>query len=418
MRILLINTSECAGGAAIAARRLTDALNRHGAKARLLVREKQTSSVTTSRLPRQRLLRLKFMWERLCIFVANGFTRKGLWEVDIATAGADIVGLPEFREADVVHLHWVNQGLLSMRQIGKILSSGKPVVWTLHDMWPVTGVCHYARTCSAYQAHCHHCPQLKRPSGHDLSYSVFRSKLKAYARGQIAFVGCSQWIAAEARKSALTAGHQVLSIPNTFDAAIFHPAPKAEARQHLALPATGRLLLFTCQKVTNPRKGLAYLLDALASPLLHRWQGLLTLVVVGQTAENFVSEIPFPVITKGYISDEAEMAALYQAVDAFVTPTLEDNLPNTVMEAMATATPCVGFDVGGVSEMIEHQVTGYVARFCDAEDLAAGIDYVLDGNNHDRLSQAAAHKAVSQWNADSVARRYINLYESLTSPDN
>ena len=411
MRVLLINTSECAGGAAIAARRLTDALNRHGVKARLLVRDKQTSAVTTARLPRQWLLRLAFLWERLCIFVANGFTRKGLWDVDIANAGADIVSLPEFREADVIHLHWVNQGLLSLSQLGRILESGKPVVWTMHDMWPVTGVCHHARSCTAFHSHCSRCPQLQRPSAHDLSHFTFSRKLKQYARGRIAFVGCSQWITAQARLSALTAGCQVLSIPNTFDADLFCPAPSSAARQRLGLPATGRLLLFACQKVTNPRKGLAYLLDALASPVLNRWQGLLTLVVVGQMTDAVGSNLPFPVIRKGYISSEAEMAALYQAVDLFVTPTLEDNLPNTLMEAMATGTPCVGFDVGGVPEMIVHRQTGYVARFCDALDLAAGIDYVLDGANHDRLSAAAAERAAARWNVDAVVRQYIGLYE-------
>ena len=413
MRILLVNTSECAGGAAIAARRLTDALNRHGEKACLLVRDKQSSAVTTSRLPQQWLLRWKFVWERLIVFVANGFSRKGLWEVDVARAGADITSLPEFREADVVHLHWVNQGMLSTRQIGKILASGKPVVWTMHDMWPVTGICHHARTCELYKSHCLRCPQLQRPGRYDLSDGTFRRKLKAYAKGRITFVGCSEWIADEARQSALTAGHNVVSIPNTFDAEVFRPAPKDAARQRLLLPATGRLLLFACQKVSNPRKGLAYLLDALASPTLKRWQGLLTLVVVGQTAEDFESEIPFPVITKGYIAEEGEMAALYQAVDAFVTPSLEENLPNTLMEAMATGTPCVGFRVGGVPEMIEHERTGYLAHFCDAEDLAKGIDYVLDGNNHDRLAEAATHKAATAWNVENVVRRYIDLYESL-----
>ena len=413
MRVLLINTSECAGGAAIAARRLTAALTAHGVKARLLVGEKQSTSVTTSAYPRHWRLRLSFLWERLCVFVANGFSRKGLWDVDIASMGVDIVSLPEFREADIIHLHWVNQGMLSVRQIGAILASGKPVVWTLHDLWPVTGVCHYFRACSKFQSHCQTCPQLQRPGKHDLSYWTFERKLKAYARGRITFVGCSRWIAGEAAQSALVGGHNVVSIPNTYDHNVFCVADKAEARRHHSLPLKGRLLLFACQKVTDPRKGLAFLFDALASPLLHRWQGLLTLVVVGQMTDGIASEVPFPVIKKGYITSEAEMAALYQAVDAFITPSLEDNLPNTLMEAAATGTPCVGFEAGGIPEMIDHQRTGYVAHFCDAEDLARGIDYVLDDNHHDALAQAAAEKAASTWGAESVARRYCDLYESL-----
>lgn len=413
MRVLLINTSEATGGAAIACRRLTSALVAHGVKAQMLVRDKQTSAVTTAALPRQWLMRLAFVWERLCIFVANGFTRKGLWEVDIATCGADVTALPAFREADVVHLHWVNQGMLSLRQIGKILASGKPVVWTMHDMWPVTGVCHHARSCVHFHDHCHSCPQLQRRGRHDLSYGTFARKLRAYARAPIAFVACSQWLAREAMRSRLTVGHSVHSIPNTYDCEVFCPAPNVEARRRNGLPESGRLLLFACQKVTNPRKGLAFLLDALASPLLHRWKDLMTLVVVGQMSDAIADNLPFPVVKKGYISSEAEMASLYQAVDAFVTPSLEENLPNTLMEAMATGTPCVGFDVGGVPEMIDHCRTGYVARFCDAEDLARGIDYVIDGDNHDRLAEAAAAKAAACWNTEHVVRRYIDLYESL-----
>lgn len=413
MRVLLVNTSERTGGAAIAARRLTSALNSHGIKALLLVRDKQSTSVTTSQLPRQWLQRLSFLLERLCIFVANGFSKRGLWEVDIAVSGADITSLPEFAEADVIHLHWVNQGLLSTAQIGKILRSGKPVVWTMHDMWPVTGVCHHARSCTNFHTHCHDCPQLCRPWSRDLSYSTFKHKLSAYAQGQIAFIGCSKWIASEARQSALTHGQTVVSIPNTYDHTVFRPGSKAEARRHHGLPATGHLLLFACQKVTNPRKGFAYLLDALSSPTLLHWQDNLTLVVVGELAVSVAAEVQFPVITKDYISDETEMALLYQAVDAFVTPSLEENLPNTLMEAMATGTPCVGFNVGGVPEMITHQETGYVARFCDAEDLARGIDYVLNVNHHDRLSAAAADKARAQWDVESVVRQHIELYESL-----
>ena len=413
MRVLLINTSECVGGAAIAARRLTAALNAHGMKARLLVRDKQTTAVTTLCLTQRWRLKLAFLWERLRIYVANGFTRKGLWDVDIASSGADIVSLPECREADIIHLHWVNQGLLSLRQLSRIFESGKPVVWTLHDLWPVTGVCHYVRSCTKFHSHCHNCPQLQYPRSHDLSYRIFESKLKAYGRGRLAFVGCSRWIADEARQGTLAAGHEVLSIPNTYDHNIFCPSDKAVARQYHGLPAYGRLLLFACQKVTDPRKGLAFLFDALASPLLKRWQGRLTLVVVGQMTDGIASEVPFPVIKKGYITSEADMAALYQAVDAFVTPSLEDNLPNTLMEAAATGTPCVGFEAGGIPEMIDHERTGYVARFCDAEDLARGIDYVLDEGRHDRLASAAAEKAATTWNSETVARHYCDLYESL-----
>ena len=354
-----------------------------------------------------------FLWERLRIFWANRFRREGLWAVDIACAGRHVTQMPAFREADVIHLHWVNQGMLSLKELGRILRSGKPVVWTMHDMWPCTAVCHHARECDRFQNHCHDCPQLAVPGTHDLSWHVFRQKMKAYAQGRITFVGCSRWIAGRARTSRLLAGMEVLSIPNTYPASLFQPADSRAARLRLHLPPQGHLLLFACQKVTNPRKGLPLLLEALRHPCLRPWQGQLSLVVVGQMSEEVAAQIPFPVHALGYVSGDAGMAALYQAVDLFVTPSLEENLPNTLMEAMACGTPCVGFDIGGVPEMIDHKVSGYVARYADADDLAEGIAYTLDDARHGQLSAAAATKARTAWNEDTVARRYIELYERL-----
>lgn len=411
MRVLLVNTSEQIGGAAIAATRLTNVLNRHGVEARLLVRDKQTSRATTVRLPQRLRLRAAFLWERLRIWAANGLRRTGLWTVDIACCGVDITQLPEFREADIIHLHWVNQGLLSLHQIGKILASGKPLVWTMHDMWPCTAVCHHARECRHFHTHCHDCPQLLSPAAHDLSWQVFEKKVRAYAQARMTFVACSQWLAGEARKSALLEGHEVLSIPNTYDSALFHPASQAEARRRLRFPARGRLLLFASQKVTNSRKGLDILYEALQSSQLADLSGDLHLVVVGQMAEGLQRQLPFPVHAIGYLSAESDMAALYQAVDVFVTPSLEENLPNTIMEAMASGTPCVGFQIGGIPEMIDHLANGYVARYRDADDLALGIRYVLE--NQERLAQNAVAKAAATWNEDTVARQHIKLYEQL-----
>lgn len=420
MRVLLVNTAEMAGGAAIAASRLTDALNRHGVKAHLLVRDRDTDCVTTCQLPQSALSRLwqrwAFLWERCCVWFANRLRLRGLWAVDIACVGNDITRLPEFQEADIIHLHWVNQGMLSVRQIQRILDSGKPVVWTMHDMWPCTAICHHARTCEHYYKCCHDCPQLVKPHPRDLSWSVFRKKLEAYSHGHLTFVGPSQWICDMARKSRLTAGRDIVTIPNTYNARIFHPGDAAEARKHHHLPEQGLLLLFACQKITNERKGLSLLLQALANPQLQALRGQLSLVVVGQMKGIETAVIPFPVHALGYISGDTEMAALYQAVDLFVTPSLEENLPNTIMEAMACGTPCVGFHIGGIPEMIDHQQNGYVARYRDVEDLANGISYALAPQHHQRLSQAAAQKATHAWAEDVVCRQYTELYEQVSSP--
>ncbi len=407
------------GGAAIAACRLTDVLNRHGVQATLLVRDKQSSRPTTHQLPkygwRGLKLRFAFLWERFCVWTTNFFHRKGLWAVDLGIGGASVVGRRDFREADIIHLHWVNQGLLSLSELRRILRSGKPVVWTMHDMWPCTGICHHARECVQFHTHCMNCPRLHFPSRGDRSFLVYDRKAAIYPEGRLVFVGCSKWMADEARKSRLTSGNEVLSIPNTYNHNAFCPGLQMEGRLQFTLPRSLKLILFASQKVTNPRKGLDLLLQALNTPVIQKWQGKLGIVVVGQMADEVAARIPYPLHPLTYIKKEEEMAALYRAADVFVTPSLEENLPNTIMESMACGTPCVGFEIGGIPEMIDHQKNGYVARYRDAEDLAAGIDYVLSDENHDRLGAAAAAKAEELWNEDMVAKQYIDLYEHLLS---
>src|SRR5574344_2559131 len=170
MRVLIVNTSEKTGGAAVAANRLMEALKNNGVKAKMLVREKETEQITVVGLPGSWRLQWHFLWERLVIFIYSHFRRDHLFEIDIANSGTDITSLPEFKEADVIHLNWINQGFLSLKGIRKILESGKPVVWTLHDMWEFTGVCHYAADCENFKAHCHDCPLLRHPRAKDLSY--------------------------------------------------------------------------------------------------------------------------------------------------------------------------------------------------------------------------------------------------------
>ena len=158
MRVLIINTSERVGGAAIAANRLMEALKKNGTNAQMLVRDRQTDQVSVTAIKSSLLLPLKFIWERLIIFLNNGCKKANLWTVDIANAGTDVTSLPEFQQADVIHLHWVNQAYLSLKDLRAILESKKTVVVTMHDMWYFTGVCHYSGDCTKYQHECADCP--------------------------------------------------------------------------------------------------------------------------------------------------------------------------------------------------------------------------------------------------------------------
>ncbi len=416
MRVLIVNTAERTGGAAIAANRLLHALNHNGVEARMLVRDRKTDSPQVTSIPPSWRLRAKFLWERGIIWLANGLSKRNLFQVDIANAGTDITRMEAFKQADVIHLHWVNQGFLSLGDMERIMASGKPVVMTMHDQWYFTGICHYSGDCDKYQTQCCHCPMLTRGGiGTDLARRVYDRKRTIYSLKPMAFVGCSRWMADLARKSPLTQSHLVTNIPNAIDTDVFTPMDQAAAREHHALPADKRLLLFGAQRITDERKGFRYLKEACEHlvqnyPEQARQMGV---VVLGGDAETVKSALPLPVHTVGYLSNEAEIAQLYNAVDLFVTPSLQDNLPNTIVEAMSCGTPCVGFNVGGIPEMISHEQDGYVARYRDSQDFAHGIIWCLDGNRLTTLRQKARADALNTYSESAVASRYQEIYRSL-----
>ena len=418
MRILIINTSERTGGAAVAANRLMEALRNNGVKSKMLVRDKLTDNLCVVQHPQQRRLRWTFLWERLVIWLHLRLRRKRLFEIDIANCGADITRLPEFQEADVIHLHWVNQGMLSLKQIRKILDSGKRVVWTMHDIWPATAICHYARGCIRYSTQCQYCTLLPNGGGkHDLAAKTWHKKQQVLSNKHVAFVACSEWLAGEARKSALLKGQIIMSIPNPIDTHVFRPQNKSIARRAIGLPEEGRVILFVSQRVTDERKGVAFLVDAIKQLVCQHeiYKTNTCIAILGGHAEEIANLLALPVHALGYVNDPKRIVEVYNSADVFVLPSLEDNLPNTIMEAMACGVPCVGFEVGGIPEMIDHRKTGYVAHCRDAEDLATGLHWVLDEADYSSLSKACLHKVHSNYSQQSVALKYANVYQNLTN---
>ena len=416
MRVLIVNTSENTGGAAVAARRLMEALNNNGVKAKMLVAEKRSDSIAVAGMQRCIAARWHFLWERWCIFCRLMFSRRHLFDIDIANSGFDITRTPEFREADVVHIHWVNQGMLSLKSVRKVLRSGKPVVWTMHDLWPATAICHYARACHTFKTGCHDCPLLPgHGSDNDLSRKIWKRKQQLYRKGDIHFVACSRWLEGEARQSALMAGQRVTSIPNTIDTHTFRPSCQKEARRRVRLPEDKRVILFVSQKVTDERKGMPYFIKAMQKLLeLHPDLRDNTVVaLLGSHSDEVAAQMPVPAFPLGYVADEKDIASIYNSADVYVLPSLEDNLPNTIMEAMACGVPCVGFRVGGIPEMIDHRQNGYVAHFKNAADLAEGLYWTLCTADRDALRANAVAKVAQAYSQQSVATRYIEVYNEM-----
>ena len=413
MRVLIINTSERTGGAALAANRLMEALNNNGVKAKMLVRDKETDSITVVGMGDSLMSQRHFLWERMSILPRLHFSRKHLFDIDIANSGFDITRTREFREADVIHLHWVNQGMLSLSGLRKVLASGKPVVWTMHDAWPFTAICHLTLDCKRYKAQCSQCKYL--PGGgstNDLAAKIWRRKKAVMEHHDIFFVACSRWLEGEARQSALLSGHNVTSIPNPIDTRVYHSKDKVAARQALGLPQDKKLILFVSQRVTNAYKGMNYLVEA-CRLLVEEHPELgeqCAVVVLGGHSEEMEGLLPLKAYPLGYVSDEQRVVDVYNAADVFVLPSLSENLPNTIMEAMACGIPCVGFKTGGIPEEIDHKKNGYVAEYRNAKDLMNGIKWVLDEADYASLSAQAVKKVMTSYSQNSVALRYIEVY--------
>ncbi len=319
----------------------------------------------------------------------------------------------EIADADIINFHWVAGALNYANAV--LALRHKPIVWTLHDMNPFTGGCHYAGDCLKYNASCGACPQLGSDVVEDHSRKIWAQKRYAAENLNIHVVTPSRWLGRCARQSAIFSQHSVEIIPNGFPLDTFKPYSKSQVRQASNLPESARILLFGADSVTNRRKGFAYLLSALNRYQLNEGPDVI-LVTFGTLPEGVEIPSKYKLFHAGQITDENRLAMIYSAADIFVIPSLEDNLPNTVVEALACGTPVVGFDIGGVPDMVQHRQNGYLARPQDVADLVAGINWVLsayeEGVDFARICRSVAEEKFA---LETQALAYQKLYERLLS---
>ncbi|NJL14753.1 MAG: glycosyltransferase [Microscillaceae bacterium] len=392
----MLSTSDLSGGAAIACYRLFLALqSQPELEVRLLVQHQQrphpqVNTLATSFWQKQ-LAQVRFATERLD-FWRLARNKEVRFAFSTASTGAAIHTHPWVQEADVLHLHWINFGFLSLSSIQKLAALGKPLVWTLQDMWAFTGGCHYTGACRGFERQCGHCPFLKNPHSGDLSHRVWKRKKTLFEAGKWVITPTSQWLASEAGRSSLLSSCRIEAIPAPIDTQMFCPDLSATARQILGLPSESFLLLFGAAKINDPRKGIAYLREAL-NYLRAQKESLpaLELLVFGQDKAQSLADWPFPVHYLGQLAPASVIKA-YQAANAFVMPSLEDNLPNTILESLSCGTPVIAFSTGGIPEMIHHQVNGYLAQPQNAVDLARGIQWLYHFQPRETLRRAARQK--------------------------
>lgn len=303
---------------------------------------------------------------------------------------------------DILHLHWT-AGFIRPEAIGEI---DTPLVWTLHDMWPFTGGCHYAGGCQQYQHRCGECPVLGSTTENDRSRSLWNRKQTAWEDQEFTVVTPSTWMEAKARESSLFKSSNIVTIPNGLDLERYRPVDGEQARKTLSIETDDELILFTSADSTL-RKGGHHLRTALdqltLDPASH------SLVVFGDVGDK-LKDTEYDVYELGYI-DSSAVPLAYSAADVTVIPSEQDNLPNTGLESLACGTPCVAFEIGGIPDIIESGRNGYLASPFDAGALAEGIETVIE--NKKQLSENARTTAENRFDITNTAQEYIQLYRSI-----
>jgi glycosyltransferase involved in cell wall biosynthesis len=415
MKILIINTSDKSGGAARACWRVFSGLQKkNNLDVDLIVKNKISNNghvFTENNIWKKRIAQVK----RVLDFLISKLLKTEN-KVIHSPAVFSSLNLSKIKEInpDIIHLHWICGGFVSVKDIKKLSELGKPIIWTLHDMWAFCGAEHYAKDTQRYIDGYNDKNRPIFERGFDLNKWTWERKFEQWKDLNLTIVTPSRWLANCAKKSRLIRKNRVEVIPNGIDVKIFEPKNKEVARDELNLPKNKKLVLFGAMNATDdPRKGFEYFKKATKNLSRNKKNKDIELVVFGSSKPEKEVDLGFKINYLGKINSETKLALIYSAVNVFVTPSLEDNLPNTIMESLSCGNPCVGFNVGGIPDMIDHEKNGYLAEYKNAEDLARGIEWVLNNDEYDNLCKNSRNKVTKNFDLKIIAERYSKLYKEV-----
>lgn len=330
--------------------------------------------------------------------------------------GRSVIHHPDVRNADIIHLHWVNHGFLNPSHIAEIAKLGKPLVWTFHDSNAFTGGCHVRYTCDHFERECGNCPLLKDESPDDYSHRIWKQKNNAYQKLDFKTIAPSLWMQASVLRSSLIRGKAIEHIPNTLPTDIFKATDKQFAKEKMGFAKDKFIFLSGFMPSRKDlHKGTSYLLESLE--LLKKRVGArsneIELIVFGNRNTEDMPGFPFKTTFLGTINNDEQLALCYAAADAFLIPSLEDNLPYTVMECLSCGTPVIGFTTGGIPDMVKHEYNGYLAEYRSSESFADGMEWIINYPDRPRLHRQARQFVMDNFSEDIIARKHLDLYHSL-----
>ncbi len=309
---------------------------------------------------------------------------------------------------DIVHLHWVAGGMVRTNEITKIKA---PIIWSLHDDWVFTGGCHIKWSCDKYRNRCGACPNLNSKTEHDLSRIIWNIKKSSFSRLQsLTVVAPSKWLAMCAKESSLLKDRRIINLPNPINTNLFRPLMKSIARDILCLPQNKRFVLFGAYTATTDiNKGFKELGAALK--LIQRDD--VEFIVFGSGEPIDTQQFKHKTHYLGHLYDDISLAVLYSAADVMVVPSIQEAFSQTTVESMSCGTPVVAFGATGLLDIVDHQKNGYLAKPYEIDDLAKGIEWILNSTDYEGLCQNARDKITAKFDEKVVVKQYIDLYREV-----
>jgi glycosyltransferase involved in cell wall biosynthesis len=386
MKILHINTFDKNGGAAIAAFRLHNAMLESGIKSKYFVLNRTINDradiVSVSLFDSYIRQVINKIFEKITIYKMHGIA--GMFSS--FKYGIDISKHQEIMEADIIYLHWICGAFINYRALKWLLKTGKLIIWFMHDMFPITGGCHHSFDCIKYQTECKQCPYCTGKSFiFDLSAIQFKKKKKLYKKfNNLIFAAPSTWLYDLAQKSNLTKNKRIHHIPNVIDTHFFRPVEKKFARELFSISGDKKIIAFGAYNaLTNPYKGWDYLKSALniLSRNISLEKDKIEIMIFGSNNKEIEDGVPFRIHFLGYLHDDYSLVMAYNCADIFAIPSLAENFPNVILESLSCNIPVVGFNVGGIPDMVNAD-TGYLAKYKYSQDLADGILSLLKKPKH------------------------------------
>ena len=410
-KVIFLSRSDLRGGAAIVTYRLMMAMRALGVDARMLVCEKLSDSPYVDLCAPKWRIQYSFLKERLEVFIKNGFDRGTLFKVDPATEGLPVWRHPWVKDADAVFLGWINQGMISLKGVERLSRLGKPMVWVMHDMWNMTGICHHAGDCGRFKRECGCCPLLKsKGKTDDMSHVCWLRKRTLYGHAGIKWVAVSSWLARKGKESSLLGDRTVEVVPNPFT---ITESGKEDRRGDSNRPIR---IIFGAARLDDPIKGLPVLKDATLVIRDHySWSGIVELVTFGSVKDpESLNGFGIRHRHLGLLSGEDAIRQAYEECDIVVSASDFETLPGTLVEGQAYGCIPVAFDHGGQRDIIDHEETGWLAPWNDdpsvrAVFLAEGIEWAYRHVGDEEMKCRMRRSVMDRFSAPSVATRLLEL---------